>query len=100
MRYNLREFNLAVKNYLDRNKKIKKRKVARDPVTGYWAEREINPICECRLLYKIGFSKVSLIHLSKEKKRPRYKKLIIQYLSKNAWPLLFFDTHFTVEATK
>jgi len=81
--------------------KIKKMKVARDPITGFWGEREINPINEMKILRKIGFEEIKIVSFyNKNKKRPFYKTIILRYLENNAWPYLFRNTHFNIEAKK
>lgn len=81
--------------------KINKKKESREPITGYWAEREINPFNEIKLLRKIGFANVKLVSFyNKNKYRPMYKNIILKYIENHAWPYLLLDTHFNIEASK
>lgn len=98
--YVLGELDTAVKILMQDKNKIKRKKEARDPLDGYWAEREINPYIEFRLLKKIGFKKISLVYLFENKPRPLIKKIILDYLANNAWPFLLLDTHFALKAIK
>jgi len=98
--YACEELEDIIHCYMKNEIKIKKKKVARHPITGYWYEREINPFTEIRLLRKIGFSKARLTILFEKKRRNFYKNLLVHVIDKVACVFLIKNTHFNVIAKK
>lgn len=107
----LYEFSKATRGYLEEeivdvinnrtnHRNIQKRLIPRNPLTGFWAEREINPFKEIRILKSVGFRKLKFEVLFQNKKRNFIKSMLIGILRRYPQLLLLYTSNFSISALK